>query len=149
MTFVVSQATVFLFGIRMKKLFVLSACLLVGTCLAQSGDMIKTYHVVNQSHRVVKVRIRAPKTIKNNVISDWHTIQFELPESYNSQKTGEIQSLKDESLTDDIIGVAVSSSFWGRPQYQTFRAAQSTGIYCIVDQSLALSCDFNAESREK
>ena len=88
MTFVVSQATVFLFGIRMKKLFVLSACLLVGTCLAQS-------------------------------------------------------------LTDDIIGVAVSSSFWGRPQYQTFRAAQSTGIYCIVDQSLALSCDFNAESREK
>ena len=131
----------------MNKLFVLGACLLAGTCLAQPGDMFKTYRVVNQSNRVVKVRVRAPKAIKDGAVSHWHTVQFELPESYNSQKTGEIQSLKDESLTDDIIGVAVSSSFWGRPQYQNFRSDQSTGIFCIVDKYLALSCDFNADSR--
>ena len=133
----------------MNGLFVLGTWLLAGTCLAQSLDMIKTYHIVNQSHRVVKVWVRAPRTIKNNAISDWHTVEFELPESFNSQKVGEIQSLQDESLTDNIIGIAVSSSFWGRSQYQNFRSDQSSGIYCIVDESLALNCDFNAESREK
>ncbi len=150
MTFVVSQATVFLFGIRMNKLFLLGACLCAGTCLAQSGFEMKSYRIVNQSNREISVSIKAPKMLHDKQIVQWNENCHDL--SANSDEVGEIESTQDELLNENVFAIAATDSenpalvalvFCSPSSFKTFRSPnKNSRITCVIDQNIKPQCTF-------
>ena len=119
-----------------------------GPCLALSDDVMKFYHIVNQSG--VMVNIGTPKIIRNGEVNACYYESFLLDSGQNNLKSGQIKMFKDPTSSQDFFYIEASSSLISflppySPRYQTFNASQyHDSIFCIIDSQVIVSCTFHS-----
>lgn len=149
LNFSFSLAALCALGTQSKKLFLLSLPLCAGTCWALSIDVMKSYHIVNQSEGSVMVHIGTPKSITSGVVVAYYSESFILGADQNNLKSGQIRTLQDPILSQDFFYIEASPALISfsplySPRYQTFNSAQyHDSIYCIIDHQVNVNCTFD------
>ena len=132
----------------MNQLFLLSASLCAGTCLALTDGVMKSYRIVNHSDGAVMVNIGTPKTIKGNEVVARYSESFLLDSGQNNLKSGQIRSFQDSEI-QDLFYIEASSSLMSfsplhSPSYQAFNVPQNHDrILCIIDRQVNVDCTFH------